>query len=276
MYDNQITNPDYCVKTYYVSKQIVDTEWCIAGVKVIKREWIDSDSNEVMTTAFSDWSDGTWWSLDCADISTRYDWETLCDPTTWDRVHVRMWYRTDGTILPTTAFLLDMVTPYLWVINDLVSCGWPKEQFDYEDQIVYDNCEAVIQTIVRDSDNPLAIASIWYTKLDWSAHTLVWPISELPCWSSTPLVISSQSLTSWSSLTIPVGTQSADISVIQWDCWFMVDWTIPVVWDSHIAQEGQKIKLQIQDEVNKFSFVWNPNSKIVITYYDKPLLLSQQ
>lgn len=96
----------------------------------------------------------------------RYDWETLCDPSDGSRVHVRVKYLVDGTIEPTEGFRLDGTTAYTGDLNALVDCGTAKEQYDYEDKIVYDNCEPVIQTIIRDADDPTAVQTITYVKLD--------------------------------------------------------------------------------------------------------------
>jgi len=55
-----------------------------------------------------------------------------------------------------------------------------------------------------------------------------------------------------------------------------VDGTTPVIWDSHPAYEGQYVYLQIENEILDFQAIGNPTAKMFVTYYDKPLLLSQQ
>lgn len=155
--------------------------WCRNWLPVSKIIWKRGSWCEVVE--YSDWLDETlWteWECGAGAPSTRFDREVLCDPTTGDRIHVRMEYLTDGTINPTTAFMLDGVTPYAGAINALVSCSG-KEQFDYESSIVYDNCVAVVQTIVHDADDTGAVATIIYTNLDGTAHAFVGPLTAEPC-----------------------------------------------------------------------------------------------
>ena len=119
-------------------------------------------------------------STDCEDMpTTRYDRETLCDPITSLPIALRFQYLTDWTVMPATAYNLDW-TAYVWAISWLVSCGWGK-RYDFEDTLMYDNCVAIMQTIVRETSNANNIETIFYTKLNWTVHTLIWPLSDKPC-----------------------------------------------------------------------------------------------
>lgn len=164
--------------------------WCVGWVKtelhIIHYTngtlWYEYFQNWVIVNSLSgkDTTQSSF-STDCDTPTTRYDRETLCEPVNGLPVSVRFEYLTDGTVSPAVAFNIDW-TPYVWTISELVAC-WTQKQYDYEDTIVYDNCIAIMQTIVRETGNATNITTIFYTKLDWTAHTLVWPLSEKPCGS---------------------------------------------------------------------------------------------
>lgn len=120
------------------------------------------------------------------------------------------------------------------------------------------------------------MAIIYTDSISWSivANPAAGTYTEGTCdLAAKPTSIGHETYTTW-KLTPTTGTVYAVWTVIEWTLWFRLDWTAPVIWDSHRAAAGQYIYLQIEDEILDFEGLWDPSAKVYWTYYDKPLLLT--
>lgn len=267
-----------CIEDSSLGFSYNDIKWCRNWVTVHRRDKIDIYSWCVVEYAYSDWGvDLDWVEWDCWSI--RYDYEklVLCD-LTWAKVLVE--YRTDTSdplqTRTTRYTYLATNLPYAGNVSDLTDC-W-SEKLDIQTKQYCDGWETVFGTLVFDVSlgwaNPTLLWIVFH-KVDWSVHTPVSPV-EWACWISTLSIGSELLNVSWvSTLTPTAWAVYAVISVNEWEAWITIDWTTPVVWDSHPAYEWQYVYLQIADELVDFQAIGNPTAKLYVTYYDKPLLLSQ-
>ena len=261
----------------------IETElikWCRNGQIVYEERKYNSINGLYIGSTYSDGgTDVDWVVGDCPPNPT-YDYEKLllCEVGTGAKVLVESWTDTqDPAQVRTTRYTyLATNLPYAGNVSDLSDC-W-SEKLDIQTKQYCDGWETVFGTLVFDVSlgwaNPTLLWIVFH-KVDGSVHTPVSP-TEWACWISTLSIGSELLNVSWvSTLTPTVWAVYAVISVNEWEAWITVDWTTPVVWDSHPAYEWQYVYLQIADELTDFQSIGNPTAKLYVTYYDRPLLLSQ-
>lgn len=245
---------------------------------VYKREHFFKDgAYDSVTDEYSDWLDWTWRTpWECGATNFDYEKLVLCETSTWNKVLVESWTDTSDPLQARTTRYTYLATnlPFTWNADtDLSDCGW--EKLDIQTKQYCDTWETVFGTLVFDvSWTSAVLIGIVFHKVDWSVHTPVSPV-EWACIWSAPVVITSEAVAIWSALTPPALWVYAVISIVSWEWVVTVDWTTPAfntVW--HPVFEWQKVYLQIKDEIDKFQSAWTWT--MYITYYDKPLLLSQQ
>ena len=257
--------------SYCPDREVELILWCRWGVAVYKREHFFKDwTYDPATDEYSDWLDWTWWTpWACAWAK---DPEVVCmSNDSWETVI--KWvaiFNYDGT-----AWTTELQFIWGWVATwySVVECS-TSQVIEWEWRC--DGWVTIVPFYETETDGaPSANVVFWFNPVTNSVVTPSWTQTLWVCWTADPLVISSEWISIWNTINPPATAVYAVISITAWDWVVTVDWTAPIyssVW--HPVFEWQKVYLQIKDEIDKFQSAWTWT--MYVTYYDKPLLLSQQ
>ncbi len=257
------------VQWYFTDVETVDNSTGLStGVEKLYIQWFDW----VATTTAPTWTitDGY-----CPLPLTVKDPEIVCMTNDGGETVVK-WvviFNYDWTVWTSTINNLDGTVAAGYTV---IPCSTTNQVIEWEARC---DAGAVIVPFYDVETDWVASANVafWFNPV---ANAVVVPSGTQTLWacSTSALSIWSELLNiSWvTSLNPTAWSVYATISVNEWEAWITVDWTTPVVWDSHPVYEWQYIHLQIANELSDFQAIGNPTAKLYITYYDKPLLLSYQ
>lgn len=267
--------------------------WCRDWVEVYRYQVISKTQGAIVLNDNSpDWFFyADWWTNTTPSLWTAWScFENKKDPEVycftndgWATV-VSWFIDFDTTTTPSTPKFYDFnLVELIWYSQ--TSCSLDREKEKECRQVlvpwawynIWDEIVLYVYTQGWDNTAPIASYELYYNITTWSYFVPANRTDLWPCVAWQPLSIWSELLNvSWvSTLTPTAWAVYAVISVNEWEAWITVDWTTPVVWDSHPAYEWQYVYLQIADELVDFQAIGNPTAKLYVTYFDKPLLLSQ-
>lgn len=189
MYDNQISNPDYCVKSYAVDKQVIDTMWCILWVPVIRRDLVDTESSEIISSAFSDWSNWVWRWIDCGSTAgtSLIDPEVVSVSNDWGETVIKAVIVYDTSVNPPVAVMYDQALG--WIITGYTIVPDATSRAVVEWGVRCDAGNEIIPFYLVEADwTPSASVSFW---LDPIANAVVVP-SGLQTYGSCNIVPSTK------------------------------------------------------------------------------------